>query len=188
MTPFTFSPSSSSPSGSYDSAKTDLRRLNRLARDSVFHVKKQKQKQESTRRGIMNNKLTLITDSTLGKRRDNIFDSIQISNRTRCKEYPQRLLSTQQERKSLLFFSLFFAPFEGPIIHYFRPAGCWFFDVFFFLRTDDSVKLTAFVNCVVVVLFSSLIRDDRYTPPKREKVPFVWVTARPDRFFFLFVL
>ena len=65
MTPFTFSPSSSSPSGSYDSAKTDLRRLNRLARDSVFHVKKQKQKQESTRRGIMNNKLTLITDSDI---------------------------------------------------------------------------------------------------------------------------
>ncbi len=36
----TFSPSSSSPSGSYDSAKTDLRRLNRLARDSFFfHIK-----------------------------------------------------------------------------------------------------------------------------------------------------
>ena len=140
----------------------------------------------------MNNKLTLITDSTLGKRRDNIFDSIQISNRTRCKEYPQRLLSTQQERKSLLFFSLFFAPFEGPIIHYFRPAGCWFFDVFFFLRTDDSVKLTAFVNCVVVVLFSSLIRDDRYTPPKRERksLLFEWrhvPTAFSSFLFFKFV-
>ena len=43
----TFSPSSSSPSGSYDSAKTDLRRLNRLASDAaafcfVFFLNKKK--------------------------------------------------------------------------------------------------------------------------------------------------
>ena len=119
----------------------------------------------------MNNKLTLITDSTLGKRRDNIFDSIQISNRTRCKEYPQRLLSTQQERKSLLFFSLFFAPFEGPIIHYFRPAGCWFFDVFFFFKDRRFGKVDGICQLRrrrVIFFFDS--RRSLYTPEERESL------------------
>ena len=129
----------------------------------------------------MNNKLTLITDSTLGKRRDNIFDSIQISNRTRCKEYPQRLLSTQQERKSLLFFSLFFAPFEGPIIHYFRPAGCWFFDVFFFFKDRRFGKVDGICQLRrrrVIFFFDS--RRSLYTPEERES-PFCLSdgTSRP---------
>ena len=87
---------------------------------------------------------------------------------------PATFVDTTRKKKFVIFFP-FFAPSRGQSSIISGPPAVDSLTFSFFLRTDDSVKLTAFVNCVVVVvvLFSSLIRDDRYTPPKREKVPFV---------------
>ena len=106
---------------------------------------------------------------------------------------PATFVDTTRKKKFVIFFPLLrsFRGANHPLFPARRLLILWRF-LFFFLRTDDSVKLTAFVNCVVVVLFSSLIRDDRYTPPKRERksLLFEWrhvPTAFSSFLFFKFV-